>query len=196
VRIVVPEAYGFKSIKWLSHIFLSNIPHANDTYGEQNNDVDSPIKTFAATLSVTREAKAGEPIPVTGYAQVGIGGLSRVQVWVQPKSEQHPATDRNYTTAPWKDAEILSPPKHWGGNLPDDKIPAGTLGFDNATGRPRNWPMRLFKVHWATLLPGLPPGEYTLRSRAIDEKGNAQPLPRPFRKSGWADIERVPIVVR
>lgn len=195
VRIIVPEAYGFKSIKWLSHIYLSNIAAANDTYAEQNNDVDSPLKTFAATLSVPRKVKAGQAIPVTGYAQVGIGGLSKVQVWMQPKAEQHPAADPNFTTAPWKDAEILAPPKVWGGDLPDGKIPAGTLGFDDRTAAPKTWPMRLFKAHWATLLPGLPAGEYTLRSRAIDEKGNAQPLPRPFRKSGWADIERVGIVV-
>ncbi len=51
--------------------------------------------------------------------------------------------------------------------------------------------MRLAKVHWAILLPGLPPGEYALRSRTIDEKGHAQPLPRPFRKSGHAAIELV-----
>lgn len=195
VRIVVPEAYGFKSIKWLSHMYLSNLPHANDTYGEQNNDVDSPLKTFAATLSVPREVKPGEPIPVTGYAQVGIGGLSKVQVWVQPKSEQLPSGDRYYTTAPWKDTDVLPPPKTWGGDLPDGKIPADTLGFDTANGQPRAWPMRLFKIHWATLLPALPAGEYVLRSRAIDEKGNAQPLPRPFRKSGFAEIERVPFAV-
>ena len=80
VRIVVPEAYGFKSIKWLSHVVLTNLPHANDTYAEQNNDVDSPLKTFAATIAIPREIKAGENIPVSGYAQVGIAGLSKVQV--------------------------------------------------------------------------------------------------------------------
>ncbi|NJM26924.1 MAG: molybdopterin-dependent oxidoreductase [Bacteroidia bacterium] len=31
VRIVVPEAYGFKCIKWLTHVVLSNGPAANDT---------------------------------------------------------------------------------------------------------------------------------------------------------------------
>jgi len=30
VRMVVPEAYGFKSIKWLTHIVLTNLYHANE----------------------------------------------------------------------------------------------------------------------------------------------------------------------
>src|SRR5947209_3759078 len=81
-------------------------------------------------------------------------------------------------------ARVLPPPQRWGGDLPGDIIPKDTLGFASDTGRPRAWPMRLGKVHWAALLPGLAPGEYTLRCRTVDEKGHAQPLPRPFRKSG------------
>src|SRR5947207_14715131 len=30
VRVVVPEAYGFKSIKWLNHMVLTNLPGPND----------------------------------------------------------------------------------------------------------------------------------------------------------------------
>lgn len=56
--------------------------------------------------------------------------------------------------------------------------------------------MRLTKAHWAAVLPGLPPGEYTFRSRTIDEKGHAQPLPRPFRKSGFADIESIIVKIQ
>ena len=195
VRIVVPEAYGFKSIKWLSHMVLTNLAHANDTYASGNNDVDSPLKSFAATLSYPAEIAAGKPIPVTGYAQVGISGLSKVQVWITPDMPTWPTDDKHFATAPWIDAEILGPPKTWGGELPNDKIPEKTLGFD-APGRPRTWPMRLGKAHWAALLPGLPAGDYTLRSRTIDEKGIAQPLPRPFRKSGHAAIESVSIRVK
>jgi DMSO/TMAO reductase YedYZ molybdopterin-dependent catalytic subunit len=195
VRIVMPEAYGFKSIKWLSHVVLTNLWHANDTYAAGNNDVDSPLKTFAATLSVPRRVKVGETIPVTGYAQVGIGGVSKVQVWIHPEAQALPPNDRHFATAPWKDARILPPPTTWGGGLLDDKIPANTLGFDSNS-RPRSWPLRLCKVHWVELLPGLPSGDYTLRCRAIDEKGNAQPLPNPFRKSGHAAIEHVSIAVR
>lgn len=195
VRMVVPEAYGFKSVKWLTHVFLTNRAHASDTYAEGNNDIDTALKTFAATLLVPRKTRAQAPIAVTGYAQVGIAGLSRVQVWVQPQGKAWPPDDKYFLQAPWRDATILPPTKHWGGNFPDDRLPVPTQGFDPKTGRPLSWPMRLGKVHWAALLPGLPAGEYTLRCRTIDEKGHAQPMPRPFRKSGHAAIEEVSLTV-
>jgi hypothetical protein len=195
VRIVIPEAYGFKNIKWLSHVFLSNLSHANDTYGEQNNDVDSPLKTFCATLSLPSKVKPREPIPVTGYAQVGISGLQKIQVWVHNDNDEPPTDSRNFTDAPWQDAEILAPPEVWGGDIPDNRIPNPTMAFDPQTGRPKVWPIRCALAHWAGLLPGLPAGNYTFRSRAIDDKGNAQPLPRPFRKSGHAAIEQLSLTV-
>jgi DMSO/TMAO reductase YedYZ molybdopterin-dependent catalytic subunit len=196
VRVVVPEGYGFKSIKWLTNIVLSNLFYANDTYGAGNNDVDSPLKSFAATLSYPGKVQPGEPIPVTGYAQVGISGLTKVQVWIERDGSERPAEDKYFATAPWRDAEILPPPEpgHWGGGIADGKIPAETMKFDGQ-GRPTSWPIRLGKVHWAVLLPGLPAGDYTLRSRTVDDKGIGQPLPRPFRKSGHSAIEEVSISV-
>ena len=116
---------------------LSNLFYANDTYGEKNNDVDSPLKTFAATLSLPAEVNAGDPIPVTGYAQVGISGLTKVQVSIQPKDSQAPDNDRTYSADPWTEATILGPPETWGGGLPDDQIPDPTFGFDTNTGHPR-----------------------------------------------------------
>ena len=32
VRMLVPDAYGFKSVKWLIRVVLTNAPFANDTY--------------------------------------------------------------------------------------------------------------------------------------------------------------------
>lgn len=188
VRMVVPEDYGFKSVKWLSHLFLTNLATSNDTYADQGNDVDSPMKTFAATLSIPRTIKAGEAIAVTGYAQVGISGLSKVQVLLES------ATAAKTVNNIWKDAELLSAPARWTGLMGETNLP-GTHGFD-ATGKPQSWPMRLTNAHWATVLSGVPAGEYTFRCRTIDAQGIAQPLPRPFRNSGHAKIETVTVSVQ
>ena len=193
VRVVVPEAYGFKNIKWLTRVFLSNLFYANDTYGEKNNDVDSPLKTFCATISAPRRRKADEPFALSGYAQVGISGLKKVQVSVASKDQSF-ADDPHFTTAKWIDAKILAPPRQWGGGLPDNTIPQPTLGFDHH-GAPTAWPLRLSLAHWALTLPGLPAGEYTIRCRTIDAKGKAQPMPRPFRKSGHAAIEQLALTI-
>lgn len=192
VRVVVPEAYGFKSIKWLTHLVLTNLPTANDTYAEQNNDVDSPLKTFAATLSIPLAVKSGESIPVSGYAQVGISGLAKVQVSIEPEDVQH-EDDPHFLTAQWRDADLLPAPLEWS-SLSGGKIPPGTHGFTNE-GVPESWPMRLTNAHWAVVLPSLEPGRYVFHCRTIDENGQAQPMPRPFRKSGHAAIESTLISV-
>lgn len=197
VRVVVPEAYGFKCIKWLSHVYLSNLFHANDTYANANNDIDSTLKTYASAISYPRQVKSNQPIPITGYAQSGTAGLAKVQVWIQKNGESFPKEDRYFTSAPWIDAEILAAPtvNKWGGDLPENQFPKDTIGFDSKTGKPDVWPMRLMKAHWAILMRGLPAGKYTLRCRTIDAKGKAQPMPRPFRKSGHVAIEQKDVVV-
>lgn len=53
--MVVPEAYGFKSIKWLTHIVLTNLYHANDTYAEGNNDIESlHVQVFVRAIAPLR----------------------------------------------------------------------------------------------------------------------------------------------
>jgi len=110
-RIVVPEAYGFKSVKWLSHIVLTNLYHANDTYADGNNDLDSPLKTYARAISIPKEVKANETIPVTGLAQVGISGLSRVQVWIAPAGEPWTADDPVTGRAAWRCRSCSAAPR-------------------------------------------------------------------------------------
>jgi DMSO/TMAO reductase YedYZ molybdopterin-dependent catalytic subunit len=194
VRIVVPETYGFKSVKWISHVVLSNLPHANDTYADGNNDVDSHLKSYARVISSPKEVRAGEPFRVTGYAQVGVSGVASVETWVASADVKWPADDPYFTRAPWAASRILPPPSDWGGELPDGKLPSRPLGFTNLD-RPHRWPMPLTKAHWVARLPGLAAGKYVLRSRTIDENGAAQPMPRPFAKSGRAAIESVPLLV-
>ncbi|MBV9133398.1 MAG: molybdopterin-dependent oxidoreductase [Chloroflexi bacterium] len=173
VRLVVPEAYGFKNVKWLQRVLLSNEPGANDTYRLGNNDLDSPMKTFARFLTVPRSVAANAQFAIRGIAQVGISGLSKVQYSVRHRGEDG---------GDWHDGpEILGPP--------DDLAHWGVMGADA-------WPPRWTVVHWQHQLDGLPAGEYELRCRTIDRNGIAQPMPRPFAKGGRAEIQTHPLTVQ
>jgi hypothetical protein len=130
-------------------------------------------------------------------AQVGISGLAKVQYCVHSQKEPWPADDPHWTKADWKDAAVLPPPADWGGGLPGGKLPALTSQADPAKGTPLQWPMRYTIVHWAALLPGLPPGSYDLCCRTIDANGIAQPMPRPpLPRTGYNAIHRVTLVVK
>ena len=78
VRMVVPWAHGFKSVKWLRQVMLTNDYHANDTYALANNDPESYLKT-AAYLDDLAEATApaGGAVTIRGTAMVGWPGLQR-----------------------------------------------------------------------------------------------------------------------
>lgn len=192
VRMIVPDAYGFKSVKWIREIFLTNNHQANDTYAKGNNDIDSKMKSYARFVPWPRDGRetaAGKAIPVTGVAQAGVGGLSKVQTWLKPKEAPLPENDPYLTKGDWKDAKILPPPTdRWGERL--ENLPPIPGQFD-ASGKPLHWPPANTIAHWATLLPAVPIGDYELRCRTIDRKGIAQPMPRPFQKSGGNAIQRV-----
>ncbi len=195
VRMIVPDAYANKSVKWLQRVVLTNKPQLNDTYAEWNNDTESHLKTCAFFLQTPKTIRAGQSVPITGLAQVGMSGLSKVQYWLHPQEATLPQGDSHYAKADWRDADILPAPARWGGGLPDGRLPADTLGLDPVTGQPRQWPLRNSIVHWAALLTVSRPGKYDLRCRTIDANGFAQPMPRPLLKSGNNAIRKVVLAV-
>jgi hypothetical protein len=195
VRLVVPEAYGFKSVKWLQRVVLTNEPAANDTYAGGNNDLDSLMKTHARFAQVPPSAPAGQPIRISGVAQVGVSGLQKVQYALHPQGAPLPDDHPYLTRLDWQDAEILPAPERWGGGLPGGHLPGLPLQFDPETWTPSQWPLRYTVVHWLATLAGLKPGRYDVRCRTIDNNGAAQPMPRPFAKGGQVAIQSVPLVV-
>lgn len=194
VRLIVPDGYGFKSIKWLQRVVLTNDPNPNDTYAFQNNDVDTTMKTFARFLGVPKKLKTGERAALTGVAQVGMSGLSQVQYCWRPATEALPPDDPYLSKADWQHADILPPPEHWGGGLPDGQLPPIPRQFDTQ-GQPLTWPLRYTIAHFAALLSAPAAGQYELCCRTIDANGVAQPLPRPLPKSGRNSIQRVAVTV-
>ncbi len=196
VRMVVPGAYGSRWIKWVQRVFLTNDYKCNDSDAELNNDTESAMKTRARFVNPPSEVAAGKPAPITGWAQVGISGLAKVQFAVHSQKEKWPEDDPFWSRAEWKEASILPPPLNWGGGLPGGRLPAGTRRFDPAKGTPDQWPMRFTIVHWAALIPPLAPGSYDVCCRTIDGNGIAQPMPRPFLRTGFNAIHRLTVVAK
>jgi len=194
-RIVVPEAYGNKCVKWIQKIVLTNDYQANDTYALWNNDIDSPMKTCARFTKVPRKVKAKEPIKILGIAQVGMSGLSKVQYCIQPANDKSSEDDPYFSNAPWQDARILPAPDDWSEELPESQGPNHPSQVDPSTGKLRKWPLEYTAAYWAATIDGLAPGKYVLRCRTIDRQGYVQPMPRPFPKSGRNDIQSVPLEV-
>lgn len=198
VRMIVPWAHGFKSIKWLHRITLTNDFKANDTYAEANNDPDSYLKTAAYVDDGPEAFKVGEAVVITGTAMVGWSGLRHVEYWLRPDAGTHGnLADDNpaWKTAVWKPCTLSPPPEDWGGNLPAGVMPKDVWGFNSETGKPKEWPMRFSLAHWTVTLKGLPAGAYEFRARAVDGNGYAQPEPRPYLKSGRNEIQSRPIVM-
>jgi hypothetical protein len=199
VRMIVPWAHGFKSIKWLQRIVLTNDYKANDTYAvEGNNDPDSYLKTAAYLDDGPDTFKTGEPIIVRGTAMVGWSGLRRVEYWLRPDTGTHGKLaqgDPAWKSADWQPCAITPPPDDWGGMLPGQTMPKDVWGFDPVKGKPKDWPLRFSVAHWTAALKPLAPGAYEFRVRSVDLNGYAQPEPRPYPKSGRNEIQYRPVVV-
>ena len=124
VRMVVPEAYGFKSVKWLQRVVLTNDWQANDTYALGNNDLESPMKTFARFVA---GAVDGHRRRADRDHRAGAGGClgAAKRAVLAPPGRRGVAGRRPAlrTLATGRTPTILPPPEHWGGGLPDDGLP-------------------------------------------------------------------------
>jgi len=192
VRMVIPWAHGFKSIKWLQRITLTNDFRANDTYAEANNDPESYLKTMARIDDGPEVFKVGEPIALRGTAMVGWSGLRRVEYWLRPDAGAHGKIsddDPAWKSAKWAPCELEPAPEDWRAHLPEGILAKDIWGFDATTGQPKQWPLRFSIVSWNVTLKNLPPGAYEFRVRSIDLNGFAQPEPRPYPKSGRNEIQ-------
>lgn len=192
VRMIVPWAHGFKSIKWLRNIVLTNDFRANDTYALKNNDPESHLKTAAYVDPIPKRVTVGKPLIVSGLAISGLSGLERVEAWLQRVQPDDPPILDDPTTwnrAKWAPCQLDAPPRDWSGILPADVSTKQLLGFDDVTGQPHSWPLRYGMLGWSIKFTNLVAGSYELRVRAVDLNGFAQPEPRPVLKSGKNAIE-------
>ena len=192
VRLVIPWAHGFKSIKWLQRIAVTNDFKAMDTYANANNDSESHLKTAAYIDHAPEKVSAGLPIFFTGLALSGLSGLQHVEWWlhrVEPDAKPVVLDDETYRAAQWTPCELEAPPSDWSSVFPPGVSSKDVLGFDPKTGKPLMWPLRYSMISWSATLKDLRPGKYEFRARAVDLNGFAQPEPRPIAKAGKNAVE-------
>src|SRR6185436_14099835 len=187
-RMVIPWAHGFKSIKSLQHIVLTNDYKANDTYAEQNNDPESHLKTAAYLDDLPEKFQAGQPVSVRGLVISGLSGLKRVEYSLSRENSEPGTPDQNIG-GQWIECDLEDPPADWSSLLPAGVSPGQVLGFDPGTGRPTTWPLRYSMISWSARLRALTPGRYSVRARSVDLNGFAQPEPRPNQKTGQNALE-------
>lgn len=188
VRLIVPEGYENKNPGFLRKIILTCACLFDEFAAKAGIDTESPVKTCAMHLySPAADARfpRGKPVAVAGLAQVGPAGLSGAQVAIVPAGTEPGKEDAWLTKLPWQDAIILPPPGNFGAELPGG--PAGAFGIDPKDGRPARWPIPFFICRFGTVIRNLAPGKYKAYFRSIDGYGNAQPMPRPFDRSGVVD---------
>lgn len=192
VRMIVPWAHGFKSIKWLQSLVLTNDFRANDTYALQNNDPESHLKTAAYIDATPKKVAAETPVLFSGIAISGLSGIERVEYSlnrVEPTPQSKSDDDSTAEQGAWRPCELAAPPRDWTKVLPNGVSPAEILGFDRQTGQPASWPLRYSMLTWSVMLPPLAAGQYEFRARAVDKNGFAQPEPRTLLKTGRNDVE-------
>ena len=188
VRMIIPWAHGFKSIKWLQHIVVTNDYKANDTYAEQNNDPESHLKTAAYLDDLPPKIPARQAVLINGLVISGLSGLKRVEYSLSRESSK-PGAAAEGDASQWIECHLEDPPADWSTVLPAGVSSRQVLGFDPRTGRPATWPLRYSMISWSAALSGLATGRYSVRARAVDLNGFAQPEPRPNQKAGLNALE-------
>src|SRR5262245_7813213 len=106
VRIILPWGYGFKNIKWLQRIRLTDDHKYADTYG---GEPDAYLKTQVPGIQGPDSFKASAGIIYHGLAVVGMPGLQRVEYWLRPDTGtegQLADDDKAWQSADWKPAVI------------------------------------------------------------------------------------------
>jgi len=188
VRMVIPWAHGFKSIKWLQRIVVTNDYKANDTYAEQNNDPESHLKSAAYLDDIPAKIPSGQPVLVSGLVISGLSGLKHVEYSLSRQNSK-PGEAAEEDAEQWIECHLEKPPADWSSVLPAGVTSRQVLGFNSTTGLPATWPLRYSMVSWSATLKGLAPGKYSVRARAVDLNGFAQPDPRPNPKTGMNALE-------
>ena len=156
VRMVVPEAYGFKSVKWLQRVVLTNHYGANDTYqpGQQRHrQPDEDVRPLRSRCRRPRGPASRSRS--RGIAQVGVSGLAKVQYWLHPAGEPLPRRRPALHARRLARRRDPAAARRLGRRAARRRLARHAAPVRPGTGPPRQWPLRYTVAHWAAELPAL-----------------------------------------
>ena len=172
VRLIVPGWYGMASVKWLTHVVLTDEPfqghfrsraYAYIYEGDRAEAPKTPVTSMRvkSLISWPKEGAVLAPGPhrIRGVAWSGDAPILRVDVSTEPSAGAGEI---------WRPARLLGPSSR------------------------HAW------VHWELLFDLPHPGFYVVRARATDELGHTQPAQARwnFRGVGNNSIHSLPIEIR
>ena len=166
VRLVAPEMWGYKNMKWLQRLEITSDDSFFGTYeteqfagNEHQEIIDDPAK-IALMSTITKPTAVGQEvegpnITIAGVSFAGGTAIEGVEVALDD--------------GPFEPFEIESR-QEIRQSLDDDLKPL----FDEAEQATGPWPAHDVWVTWAKQFEGVPKGEHAVTIRASDEIGRRQ----------------------
>lgn len=157
VRLLMPGHYGYKSVKWVERIEVTDEDEPFGTYQEVlGYDDDGMIDVNCKTTSVLRGARLTPgKTRLAGFALSGSAGIDAINISINGET---PQAARIFTLN-----ELIS----------SASMPAAVTQVIELEryGYPFRGVWTLWEMYWDA-----PPGEHVIHVEAIDSAGNTQPL--------------------
>jgi DMSO/TMAO reductase YedYZ molybdopterin-dependent catalytic subunit len=155
VRLLLHEGFGYKNVKWLTRVEAVASNTAFGTYQDQGFIDDGEMRVVSRMTSPIANITVGAgSVRCTGFALSGAAGIRTIELSLDGGAFTQAAI--------FEQSAIMA----------SDPLLASTI---QAT-EPQNfsYPFRAVWAKWETTFD-LTPGTHTIRIRATDDAGNAQP---------------------
>ena len=188
VRMVVPWAHGFKSIKWLQRIVAHERLPGQRHLRRAATTTPSRISRRRPTSTTGAETFAGgQADDDARHGDGRLAGAEARRVLAAPRRRQARRARRRRPGLGEGEVAAVRPSsrrRRTGAAGCPKGCCRRTCGASTATGKPKDWPMRYSFCLWSVTLKDLKAGAYEFRVRTVDRNGFAQPEPRPYPRVG------------
>lgn len=155
VRLIIHESFGYKNVKWITRVEATDADTPFGTYQDAGFADDGVIRTVSRPTEPLANAQVPAGlITVRGFAVSGLSGISEVALSIDGGI---------FTPAALQDQESV---------LAADPLIAEAIQFAGAGTFP--YPLQGVWRKWEYTFDATP-GTHTIRIRATDQAGSAQP---------------------